>query len=185
MVDEKFTVPGEKLGVIEEYLPGYGTYVDNGIIYSTMVGNVILDKLNRRISVNSSVQPLLIPHIGNVVIGQVTSVQEKSVNIRISKIGDRFVSGSFTGVLHISDLSETYVRSMYDAVKVGDAIKARVISLANRTIHLATSDRKLGIIYAFCTNCGSRLILKNDELICPLCKEAEKRLISLDYGKEN
>ncbi len=185
MVDEKFIVPGQKLGVIEEYLPGHGTYVDNGIIYSTTVGNVILDKPNRRISVDSHVQPLLIPRIGNIVVGQVISVQEKSINIRISKIEDRFVSGSFTGVLHISDLSETYVRSMYDAVKVGDIIKAKVISLANKTVHLTTADRKLGIIYAFCINCSSRLVLKNDELFCPLCKEAEKRLTSLDYGKEN
>ncbi|MBE6502083.1 MAG: RNA-binding protein, partial [Methanobrevibacter thaueri] len=30
--DEKIVMPGDKLGIIEQYLPGEGTYDDNGDI---------------------------------------------------------------------------------------------------------------------------------------------------------
>jgi len=182
--ENRFIIPGEKLGVIEEYLPGNGTYVDNGVIYSMIVGHVLVDKLNKKISVEPCSHHQLAPQIGDFVIGQVINVQEKAATIRISKIGNQFTSGFFTGILHISDLSDSYVRTMSDAVRVGDIIKAKVVSTTNRVFHLTTADKKLGLVYAFCPNCNNRLVLKNNELFCSFCKVTEKRIISSDYGGE-
>ena len=47
----KFVIPGEKLGVIEEFMPGPGTYVHNGTIYSKITGRTLVDVLNKKISV--------------------------------------------------------------------------------------------------------------------------------------
>jgi exosome complex component CSL4 len=44
-------LPGEPLGVIEEFVPDAGTYVKDGVIYSKIVGRSLLDLLNKRVSV--------------------------------------------------------------------------------------------------------------------------------------
>ena len=44
-------VPGERLGVIEEFIPDSGTYVKDGVIFSKIVGRELLDLLNKRVSV--------------------------------------------------------------------------------------------------------------------------------------
>ena len=36
-------MPGDKLGIIEQYLLGKGTYEDNGEIKSSVLGNVQID----------------------------------------------------------------------------------------------------------------------------------------------
>mgnify|MGYP002575290556 CR=1 FL=1 len=38
-----FVMPGDKLGIIEQYLLGKGTYEDNGEIKSSVLGNVQID----------------------------------------------------------------------------------------------------------------------------------------------
>ncbi len=49
--EEKIVMPGDKLGIIEQYLPGDGTYDDNGDIKSAVLGNVRLNQKNKVISV--------------------------------------------------------------------------------------------------------------------------------------
>ena len=46
-----FVVPGDYLGVIEEFLPGRGTYIDDGNIHSSTTGHLLLDSNTRQISV--------------------------------------------------------------------------------------------------------------------------------------
>ena len=38
--EDKIVMPGDKIGIIEQYLPGEGTYDDNGDIKSAVLGNV-------------------------------------------------------------------------------------------------------------------------------------------------
>ena len=44
--EEQIVMPGDKLGIIEQYLPGEGTYDDNGDIKASVLGNV---KINQKI----------------------------------------------------------------------------------------------------------------------------------------
>ena len=44
-------LPGERLGVIEEFIPDSGTYVKDGVIYSKIVGRALMDLLSKRVSV--------------------------------------------------------------------------------------------------------------------------------------
>ncbi|MCJ7714526.1 hypothetical protein MUO66_08745, partial [Candidatus Bathyarchaeota archaeon] len=37
----KLVLPGERLGVIEEFIPDSGTYVKDGIIYSQVIGTAL------------------------------------------------------------------------------------------------------------------------------------------------
>ncbi|MGE5637500.1 MAG: RNA-binding protein, partial [Chloroflexota bacterium] len=64
-------LPGERLGVIEEFVPDAGTYSKDGVIYSKVVGCALLDMLNRKVSVYPLVAEASIPKVGAKVVGQV------------------------------------------------------------------------------------------------------------------
>jgi len=179
----QLVLPGEPLGVIEEFVPDAGTYVKDGVIYSKIVGRSLLDLLNKRVSVFPLAHGARVPKVGSIVIGQVSNVQTQIATVRIFKIGKRLLSGFFTGMLHVSDAHLRFVESMFDVCKPGDILRAKVISEKNRTYHLATKDKSLGVVYAFCSGCGEELKLKGRGLYCPRCWKTEKRKTSIDYGR--
>ena len=177
-------VPGERLGVIEEFIPDSGTYVKDGVIYSKIVGRALLDLLNKRVSVYPLVNGELVPKVSTTVVGQIGNAQSDNVLVRIFKIENKRLSGEFSGILHISDVSDRYIDSMNDVCKPGDIVRAKVISGKNRIFHLSTNDKNLGIVYAFCSRCGNLLEPQRYELHCPKCGNTENRKIAPDYGKE-
>jgi exosome complex component CSL4 len=125
-----------------------------------------------------------VPKVSTTVVGQVGNAQSDNVLVRIFKIGPKKLSGVFTGILHISDVEERYVDSMNDVCKPGDIIRAKVISEKNQIYHLSTTDKNLGVIYAFCSMCGGLLEQKRHEMRCLKCGHIEKRKTAVDYGKE-
>lgn len=179
----RFVLPGEPLGVIEEFIPNAGTYVLDGVIHSKIVGRALIDFLNKRVSVYPIIHGAIIPKVGSIVLGQVSNVQTENAGVRIFKIGNKSLTGFFTGILHISDVQQTYVKSMFDVCKPGDIVRAKVISGKNRVYHLSTKDKELGVVYAFCSQCGYMLELKRHIMRCLRCGKIEKRKIALDYGK--
>jgi exosome complex component CSL4 len=179
----QFVLPGERLGVIEEFAPDAGTYVKDGVIRAGAIGRVSFDIVNKRVSVHPLVHEALVPKVGSTVLGQVTGVQAENASVRIFKLSDKLLSGVFSGVLHISDVQPSYVESMFDVCKPNDLIRAEVISEKNQSYHLSTKDKNLGVVYAFCSNCGNALELKRQNMHCPRCGKIEKRKIALDYGK--
>jgi len=179
----KFVFPGERLGVIEEFLPGRGTYVEEGNIYSSTSGYLLLDKVRKEAQVQSKARTPLTPRPGDVVIGQVTSVQDKTMSIKMFQINDKVMQNEFVGVMHISNVSRSYVKSLSNVFKLGDLIRARVISTLNNEYHLTTQENHLGVLLSACSQCGSRLVLKNRRLICPSCHKGERSVIAADYGE--
>ena len=177
-------LPGERLGVIEEFIPDSGTYVKDGVIYSKVVGRALMDLLSKKVSVYPLTQESPVPKASSVVIGQVGNAQSDNVLVRIFRIGTKRVSGVFTGILHISDVQERYVKSMNDVCKTGDIIRTKVISKKNQVLHLSTNDKNLGVLYAFCSRCSNLLEPKRHEMKCLKCGNIEKRKLVLDYGKE-
>jgi exosome complex component CSL4 len=177
-------LPGERLGVIEEFIPNSGTYVKDGVIYSKIVGRALMDLLNKRVSVYPLINGTTVPRVSSVVVGQVGNAQSDNVLVRISKIGSKKLSGVFTGILHISDVQDRYVNSMNEVCKPGDIIRAKVISEKNQVYHLSTTDSSLGVVYGFCSRCGNLLEPKRHQMQCVKCGNIEKRKIASDYGKE-
>ncbi len=177
-------LPGERLGVIEEYIPDSGTYVKDGVIYSKIVGRALMDLLNKRVSVYPVIDRVAVPKVSSSVVGQVGNAQSDNVLVRIFKIGSKRLSGVFSGILHISDVQDRYVDSMNEVCKPGDIIRAKVISEKNQTYHLSTTDKDMGVVYGFCSLCGNLLEQKRYDMNCPKCGNIEKRKIASDYGKE-
>jgi len=179
----QFVLPGERLGVIEEFIADAGTYVKDGVIYSKVVGRALLDFPNKRVSVYSLVRGVTVPKIGSIVVGQVANVQKQNAFVHMYEIDKTQLSGFFSGILHISDVQLRYVDSMFSVCNPGDIIRAKVISEKNGTYHLSTKDRNLGVVYAFCSQCGYMLELRRQRMCCPRCGKIEKRKTALDYGK--
>ena len=177
-------LPGERLGVIEEFIPDSGTFVEDGVIYSKIVGRALMDLLSKRVSVYPLVGGAPVPKVSTIVVGQVGHAQSDNVLVRIFKLGSKKLSGVFTGVLHVSDVRERYVKSMNEVCKPGDIVRAKVISDKNQVYHLSTNDKSLGVVYAFCSRCSSLLERKRYEMNCLKCGNIEKRKTALDYGKE-
>ena len=179
-----FVVPGDRLGVIEEFTSGPGTYVEDGIIHAQVTGRTLLDMLNRQVSVYPVVEAATVPQVGSIVTGEATDVRNKNAVLRIFKVGDKKLSGFFKGALHISGVSHGYVDNMYNVVKSGDIVRAKVISTANRSIFLSTADRDLGVLYAQCSMCGNVLKPANRGMGCSECGNFESRKLAPDYGKD-
>src|SRR4030067_2529688 len=141
-------VPGDRLGVIEEFIPDSGTYVKDGVIYSKTVGRALMDLLNKRVSVYPLVEEAVVPKLGSTVVGQVGTAQSDHVLVRIFEVGTKKkLSGVFSGILHISDVSDRYIDSMNEVCKPGDIIRAKVISEKNQIFHLSTADKDSGVIH--------------------------------------
>jgi exosome complex component CSL4 len=179
-------LPGERLGVIEEFIPDSGTYVKDGVIYSKIVGRALMDMLNRRVSVYPLIEGAVVPKVSSTIVGQIGNAQSDNVLVRILKVGTRKkkLSGVFSGILHISDVADRYVDSMNEVCKPGDIIRAKVISEKNQIYHLTTVDKNLGVIYGFCSLCSTLLEQSRHEMRCPKCGNIEKRKTAFDYGKE-
>jgi exosome complex component CSL4 len=179
----RLVVPGERLGVIEEFIPDSGTYVKDGVIFSKIVGRELLDLLNKRVSVYPLANAVF-PKIGSIIVGQIGNAQSDNVLVKIFRVENKEISGEFGGILHVSDVSDRYVDAMSDVCKPGDIVRAKVISAKNRIFHLSTNDKNLGILYAFCSRDGTLLDQQRYELRCPKCGNIEGRKLAPDYGKE-
>lgn len=179
----QLVLPGDRLGVIEEFVPDNGTFVKDGVIYSKVVGRALHDLATRHVSVYPLVHDVMVPKVGSIVVGQVSNVQPENASVRIFQIGEKQLSGVFVGVLHISDVHLRYVESMFEICKAGDIIRALIISDKNQIYHLSTKEKDLGVIYAFCSNCGAALESKRQGMLCSKCGRIETRKTAFDYGK--
>ena len=178
-------LPGERLGVIEEFIPDAGTFVKDGVIYSKIIGRSLVDLQNRKVSVYPVVKGVVVPKVSTVIIGQIGNAQSDNVLVKIFRIGNKKLSGNFGGILHVSDVSDRYVDQISDVCKPGDIIKAKVISEKNQVFHLSMNDKGLGVVYGFCSRCGTLLEQQGYDLKCPKDGNVERRKIAPDYGKEH
>jgi exosome complex component CSL4 len=76
-------LPGERLGVIEEFIPDSGTYVKDGVIYSKIVGRDLMDVLNKRVSVYPLINGAVVPRVGTIVVGQCGNASLKRIGPHI------------------------------------------------------------------------------------------------------
>lgn len=173
-------LPGDKLGVVEQFLPGTGTYEKEGTIYANYTGNAKIDMKNKRVTVIPTTKVPQLPKEGSTVMASVTHAQEKMATVSIWKIEDKMLQNPFTAILHISSSSPRYERNMADVCKAGDILRARVIDMTNRIPQLTTAGRGLGVIKAFCSKCGAVLEFTNRTLQCPACGNIERRRLAED-----
>ena len=181
---EKDVFPGEKIAVIEEFNDGPGTYQEEGEIRSTEIGESKLDSERRAVYIKKATRELVVPEKGMDVIAEVGSVARKDARIDIFMIGGRHIHPTFSGVIHISDISRDYIKNIDSALKSGDVVKGKLVNVVNRLNQTSLEGQEYGVIYAYCSRCGGLLEQKQGKLICPDCGRVERRKTAKSYGKE-
>jgi len=180
----QFVMPGDRLGVIEEFMLGKGTYINDGVIYSQITGHAHIDKENKKITVFQKTKIPVVPRKGHLVVGEVAQVKGKVAHIKLLEIGRFKLKKAFSAILHVSYASKYFTKSIQDALKPGDIISAEVIGDENPPYQLTTGKSELGVLQAYCSNCGAPLTASGRQLACKRCGNMERRKTSVNYGKE-
>ncbi|BAA29111.1 exosome complex RNA-binding protein Csl4 [Pyrococcus horikoshii] len=185
--DGDFVLPGDYLGVIEEYLPGDGVIAEDGNLYSTRAGWVRINKDKIEISLEPASKVPPVPKKGDIVYARVLEVKQQAVLLKMIKIegqeGNREIATSKLAGIHISQVKDGFVEDLRNEFKVGDIVRARVIADEKSPIQLTTKDPDLGVVYALCSKCRTPLVRKGNQLVCPKCGNVETRKISNLYRK--
>ncbi|MCX6648042.1 MAG: exosome complex RNA-binding protein Csl4 [Candidatus Bathyarchaeota archaeon] len=182
---KKNVFPGDELAVIEEYNKGEGSYQQDGLVRSEELGETRLNKEKRALEVKKVTKPLNLPLEGIIVIAQVGSVTRRDARVDIFRVNGKKIAPTYTGVIHINDVSREFSRDLEQAIHSGDIVRAVVANTKNRIIQLSLAAPEYGVVYAYCSRCGG--ILENDKgrLTCPKCKRVERRQYAKSYGKED
>lgn len=180
-----FVLPGDVLGVTEEFVPSNWTYEEEGEIKSLVVGTVSIDEKNKEISIvpKTGTPPSLEP--GKVIIGEVSEVRGQRASVKINKIKDdsRDLVTSFMGGIHISQAKKGYLSKLTEAFRIGDLVEARVTKVMGLdNVDLATSGDELGVLKAMCTKCRHFMVqVDKNEVYCENCERKERRKLSSHY----
>ncbi|MBS7611164.1 exosome complex RNA-binding protein Csl4 [Candidatus Bathyarchaeota archaeon] len=177
----KVVVPGDKIGVIEEYIPYNGTYEHNSEILSSLAGFLEEDLEKHTVSVKT-MRRILLPKPGDVVYAVVVSTSEKSASVMIISINNKLLNNYFSGLIQIRSSSMDSMKSIRSALKPGDMVKCEVLGYNNDIYHLRMHRSEFGVVYALCTKCGGVLVRSGKELKCQICNNIENRKIANDYG---
>lgn len=179
---EAVALPGDKLAISEEFLPGPHTYERSGLIRALTVGTVQKDAKNMEISVKPSAEPEMIK-VDDWVTGQVEAVQANSANLKIQFLNGKPTYKDFSGMLTLRGLTGARGARRTTPVKSGDIVRCRVFSLVNGIIHLTVDEPDMGVVAALCGNCGRPLLKgSSTKAKCDECGNVEERKLARDFG---
>lgn len=174
-------VPGDKLGVEEEFLPASGTYLEDGNISAANIGDPSFE--NNQISVSNKIKvfvdDLLKQNKRVEVIGMVEVIMEQIAFVSVTPINKNIVLPGKDAILHISNVDSGYVETMREKIRIGDIVKAQVIKLEpGRSVISLIGP--YGVLEAFCTKCRSKLLnlgfqRGSNMMGCPVCTHKETR----------
>lgn len=174
----KKVVPGDKIGVIEEFEGKGDVTINHGVIRSTKVGELSYD-MRKRIALVKGIEiKSPIPKEGDVVIGIVEATQSNFITIRINNINNKRVYSNFTSVIFLPS-SPTKMKL---PCKIGDMVKAKVKSVRNGAIFLSLAEPDLGVIKTSCSLCGGEVVkVKTNTVKCVSCGYEDYRKLSTSF----
>lgn len=197
--DNVFVTPGEKVATEEEFAAGQNTFVEDGVIYSSIIG--VVQKENGSVSVSAAGREIKIIDKNMLVLGIVTDDVKSVIFVKIDDINidskdylalkdgkiimDRPRPGGRFGGGGGGDRGDNrfHRERPMKPCKVGDTILARVQYNDKDSYTLSLSGRETGVIYAKCEECGGNLQRKENALSCEECGHNEQRKISDLYSK--
>lgn len=179
-MEDNVKLPGEKVALIEEFEGGSGTYESGGIIRSSSIGKAAYDFKKRVVNISNSKKTLL-PKAGDTVVGFIDMVPGNMVSMRILYVNDKKSDARFTAI----SLMRGGRGRKGVMFKVGDLVRARVVSFLNANIHVDFRDRNLGVIYTLCHSCSGSVVRVDGRVKCVECGTTEERKLADDYGKVN
>ncbi len=173
MASKKIFVPGEEVSVEEEFCSGKNTFEDNGIVKASGTGEAVFDKEKREVSIScKNVHNL---EKDDVIYGRVVLVKESVAVIDIIKSEEKKVLTITRGQIPAKFASNAYVSNMKDYFKIGDYVRARVMSATDLAVDLSTKGEGFGVVTAYCSKCRKELKASGNKMICFSCSNTENR----------
>ncbi len=178
-------VPGTQLCVIEELMPGFGTYEKEGVVFSATAGSVEMDLKDRtiRVKTGKNGSKLNLPVEGDILVGEAIVVYDQRAEVNLVKRNGENVLSGILGELHISNVTRRYVKSLQDVMKPGDIVRGAALNTHEIPVQLTLVGPDLGVVLGYCSKCGNKLTLTTyNNLICLQCENRETREVTNDYG---
>jgi len=179
-----FVLPGDFLATSEEFVPGEGAYEEDGKIYSSAVGMVLVDIRTKRISVFAKTKTPPILKIGDIVLGRIEEVRDQFATVTLAAMRgkeERELPPPKMGLIHISKAQAGYVKDLSRLFKPGDIIRAKVLGAQREPVQLTTIGKEFGVLVALCSRCRTVLEKDGNKLKCPNCGSVEIRKMTPDY----
>lgn len=185
----EFVLPGDMIGTAEEFISNNNTFKYGGNIYSSATGQVRINNKTRAISVvpKTDIPPMI--RNGDVVIGRVNDLRSSVALVEIAMLegkGEREIVNLQPAAIHVSNVKDSYVKSLDYEFSPFDLVRAKVIDV--KAMRLSTSGNNLGVIKAYCSKCNvdmekqSNNGNKGSKLKCPVCGNIESRKLAANYG---
>ena len=180
---QKIALPGDALAISEEFLPGKNAYDADGTIRALLSGSVVKDLAQREVNVDPA-SIAKTPAVGDVVVGQVEAAQTSTAHLKIYYLNGTPKPRGFEGAIFLRS-GERGGRGMRRTqVKLGDIVRARVVSTMNGLIELSINEPHLGVLASLCSNCGYPLTRGDRGARCERCGNMEDRKFADDFGRE-
>ncbi|KAI8804304.1 hypothetical protein BJ742DRAFT_825647 [Cladochytrium replicatum] len=176
-------VPGQRLASGSEFNASSGTYIRDGDIYASVVGQLTslpapTPSETPSIRVVRSKPPSAVPEIGSIVTGRVLRINPTQATLAILIVGSTPCHDEFRGVIRIQDVRATEKDRvvMVKSFRPGDIVRAEVISLGDaRSYYLSTAKNELGVVFATSLAGFTMIPLSWEQMICPRTKATENR----------
>jgi len=183
MTDEsKVSQVGDYLGTIEEFVPGEGTFSEDGKIYAAQIGKAHLDREKHTASVDGKEVPKI--KVGDTIFGEVVALKKSNIIVEAGKIVGKPDKIKERTLIYVSNIDDKFVDKPESLFALGDIVKAKVIKMDGNLIDLSTKGAE-GVVKAFCRRCRNPLAKSEKvagKLECKMCGSKESRKIAADYG---
>ena len=73
--------------------------------------------------------------VGNIVTGNVTGIEKYGIFVSLDEY--------YSGLIHISEISDNFVRDINKFVNIGETIKVKVLDTDDETFHVKLSIKNL------------------------------------------
>jgi exosome complex component CSL4 len=194
-------MPGEKIGIEEEFATGENTYVENGILYSAVIG--VKTAKDGTLSVRAVGREVKTIGKDMMVLGSVVGDMKSVIFVKIDNINTdnrEYIAtkdgkilvrrpmeggGRFRGRDGGHDMRHEHEQKPERPCGIGDIIIANVQYNDKDSYALSLNSSESGVVYSHCNLCGGEMEPDRSGRVleCKLCKHREFRKISTLYNK--
>ena len=175
---EELTLPGEKVAMIEEYLPGENTFEDGETIRSSSIGIKELNRSEQQVSIQNK-KSVGIPKIGDIIIGTVEATLGSMIAVSIGYINSTKIESNIECICVTRHLRKK------NAALVKDVVRLKILSRVNGTIHATIDEHDLGVLFTKCRKCFGAVVKIRDAVKCSECGWIDDRKLSSDFEKSD
>lgn len=174
-------VPGEVAAVIEEATPGSDCYLESGNIRSLKVGRALLRTDLKELIIDGVKLRSKPPGLGDQVIGLVEeTLPEGMQRVLVLAINNVASHARFSTVL--VDNMKLASSKNDPPSKIGDLVRARVVSVVEGVVLATLSGREFGVLWTSCSKCrGDVSRYGISHVRCRRCGNIEYRKLAPDF----